>query len=1025
MFYQKLVIPNVVSYALVREDILHRLDETTSKGRTILVIGPAGWGKTTTLATWAHKRSANRAVAWYSLDSSDRDFTIFVRYLLTALAPYCPPLQPIIEQISSEIEYDRRRLLIEQSVAVLGALPTHVSLILDDLHVILDATSERTQPMLEFLDRLIRYAPHLHIIIASRTALPNTIRHRVQEMVEVFNRTTLAFTADDVLALAQARHHVTLTHAQATKLVQWVQGWPVAVILGLEEWKDMITDGADPSEQISPHTTINSLYLFLVEQVFAPLPQPLQTFLIETSVLDRLSRSCCDALRGADDSAIFLADIQHHHLPVELQAEWMSYHDLFRNFLLSLLNRSTTRAQALTQRAAELYEEWDEPHAAFSRWMKLGRIDAASTLALNWSQKLVRRGEHATVIGWIEELRMRAPVPVSLSVRQAHAAIEIADWTTAYSALQHAKVSSDPDAAIEALLLEILIACMRKQISRSSELLAAIQLETLPPHFRGRGYEMAGRVALLQGRNTEAIIFLKQALTTCTDNPGPDTDANRLAHLYDLLGMALSINNERAEADYYLHFAKAAWQSLGYTGRQIITLNNLGVNAIEEGRLDEAVTHLKEGLSLAQRLNHPRGQVVLQCSLGDLALIQTLFDEAEAYYTAAATLARQLQMQAELVYACACALRVGSLSGNKANIQRWEQAVHQISTTSITPVNAMLIALARALATEDLQSAARLIDSIPHVSSLALHDRVQILLLCAQITYTNHGAAAAAPLWEALEQEVTGRHLDALLRVQVCRTKGLMTAMGDYPLVQRLRDQSESRSQHWELYALGGFEARRSEDSEPIPMRPVDQLVLVRLIEAGPVGLPVLTLWDDIWGDQPFSSDAVRQSLSRIRRKLGLAIRLHMSHCQIQTPQHDLLYDVRSFEAPLQDVANSVELRQHFALYKGAFMGHLRSESRWLEMRRTLLHRHALFLREALARTLEHCDPHEAIRLYSNVLGEDSCREAAAAGVMRCAMNLGERALAIATYQQICNSLLDNLGADPSPDLTLLYQQVA
>jgi DNA-binding SARP family transcriptional activator len=63
--------------------------------------------------------------------------------------------------------------------------------------------------------------------------------------------------------------------------------------------------------------------------------------------------------------------------------------------------------------------------------------------------------------------------------------------------------------------------------------------------------------------------------------------------------------------------------------------------------------------------------------------------------------------------------------------------------------------------------------------------------------------------------------------------------------------------------------------------------------------------------------------------------------------------------------------------------------------------------------------------LYSNVLGEDSCREAAAAGVMRCAMNLGERALAIATYQQICNSLLDNLGADPSPDLTLLYQQVA
>lgn len=1031
VFHQKLLIPNVAPYALQRAHPGKLFQTISTVGRAGLLIAPTGSGKTTELVHWARSQPPNVTISWYSLDRDDRTPLVFLTYLLTALLPHCPALRPVLEHAISARGSALPPTLVEEVVATLAAhsWSEHL-LILDNLHELVDEHGDTGQPICELIDLMIRYTS-IRVMMAARCMLRGFIRMRVQGRIQVVESSALAFSDDDILALASSQYALALTSAQALELCEWSHGWPTAIVLALD---DLLSDNAHPNQLISNLSLTSStthLFTFLEEQIFAPLPQPLQAFLRETSVLDDLTVARCDALRSANDSSLLLTDALGVGVFLTDRAGRLTYPEFFSKFLQQQLWKQPAQAYALIRRAAILYQESSQYQLALASWFKIDDLEAATALVLAEGPKLRTQGDYTTVLGWIKELRARGVQSPKLLLFQVRIATDLADWNMAFVSLQLALASGIPEVVAEAHLLEVIISCIRGEITHVSDLLAAISVETLPPQLRLEGYKTASRVAWNEGRVEAAIALLKQALAHHANHPSACTDANELPQIYDMLGTELIAVGDYALAVHYLRRADAAWQAVGNERRRATTLNNLGVVATEEGRLDDARVHLEEALALASRSKHHRCEPLLFCSLGDVALIQTRLELAQMYYVTAYQRSSRQQMLNEQVYSAAGAWRVAVLMGNEAECTRWRRTIDHLSMLGAVPY-AGSIAVTRALAAENELEILKYLDESLESPVLAAHDRAQVLLLRVQCAYQQGGWTASIAHWQALETTSPKSHLDRLLQIQVDATPGLLAAFAESSYAQRLRGVSNASTQpHWEVLALGGFSMIRSGCDYAKEVRPIDQLVIIRLLEAGAVGLPTLKLWEDVWGDQPYSSDALRQSLSRIRRTIGVPVQLRLSHCLLQLDWSELSYDVALFEVSqsaeevVQDASAATLIGRLLGLYRGAFLAHLNSESAWLAQRRATLRRRQLYLREKLALAVELDDPHQALQICCAILNEDSCREIAAACAMRSAAHLGDRALAIAIYRQVCIQLVNDLGTDPSPILKQIYRDIA
>src|SRR4051794_34953914 len=98
-FQQKLVIPTTAHLVIERTAVLERLDLAINSKNVSVLAAPAGWGKTTVLAQWA--AHSPLPIAWYTLDSGDRDPQLFLDYLLHAVRPFIPAVADFIARLAT------------------------------------------------------------------------------------------------------------------------------------------------------------------------------------------------------------------------------------------------------------------------------------------------------------------------------------------------------------------------------------------------------------------------------------------------------------------------------------------------------------------------------------------------------------------------------------------------------------------------------------------------------------------------------------------------------------------------------------------------------------------------------------------------------------------------------------------------------------------------------------------------------------------------------------------------------------
>jgi LuxR family transcriptional regulator, maltose regulon positive regulatory protein len=282
----KLRIPPQPQRTVRRTRLIDALERGILHYKLSLISAPAGYGKTTLLSQWAH--ASRLPVAWLSLSEEDNDLERFLRYLLEAW-----------EKVQSGIRESPLGLLLggmsPDSAAVLSAFinvandaPDHVVFVLDDYHLIEDPSIHTALTFL--LDHL---PPTLHFVLVGRAEPPLPLaRYRARHELLEFRAEELQFLLEETVDFLNEMMRLDLSHDEVVTLQAQLEGWIAGLQLVALTLQRHLT-GADKLVVSGRHRFIAD---YLGEDVLAPLPDNLRQFLRQTSILDRLCGSLCDAV---------------------------------------------------------------------------------------------------------------------------------------------------------------------------------------------------------------------------------------------------------------------------------------------------------------------------------------------------------------------------------------------------------------------------------------------------------------------------------------------------------------------------------------------------------------------------------------------------------------------------------------------------------------------------------------------------------------------------------------------------------
>jgi LuxR family transcriptional regulator, maltose regulon positive regulatory protein len=380
-----------------------RLSGRLSRGaesRLTLISAPAGFGKTTLLAEWLAATRTERSLAWLSLEESDSQPASYWTYLITALQAVVPGVGAstllLLQSAQPPIETVLATVLNE-----LGIVPNDIYLVLDDYHLI---DSADVQAGMTFL--VEHLPPQVHLVVSTREdpALPLARLRGRGELVEV-RAADLRFTLDEVAAYLNDVIGLDLAASDIAALEGRTEGWIAALQLAA-----LSMEGRDDVAGFIAGFAGDDRYIvdYLVDEVLGRQPAHVRSFLVQTSLLDRLSGPLCDAVTGQHRGKAMLESLDRANLfvvPLDDSRRWYRYHHLFADVLQThLIDEHPDRVAALHRRASQWYERNGEPSQAIRHALAAGDVERAAGLVELELPALRRRRQEATIRGWIDAI---------------------------------------------------------------------------------------------------------------------------------------------------------------------------------------------------------------------------------------------------------------------------------------------------------------------------------------------------------------------------------------------------------------------------------------------------------------------------------------------------------------------------------------------------------------------------------------------------------------------------------------------
>ena len=385
-----------------------RLVARLSHGLTVpltLISAPAGFGKTTLISEWrASNAGRGYPLAYLSIDSEDNDPSRFLTYFVTALGTLKPDLGETALGLLQSPQLPPLQAFLTGLINDLGELHNPFALVVDDYHVI------TAQPVHEALTFLLDHLPQqMHLVLLTRADPPLPLaRLRARNQLVEIRAADLRFTSSEAATFFNDGMGLALSVDDVAGLEQRTEGW----IAGLQlaalaiQAPRSIQGTADIAGFVSAFTGSHHYVAdYLVAEVLSRQPEPVRSFLLQTSILGRMTGELCDQLLRRSDSQATLRQLETANLfliPLDEERLWYRYHHLFADVLRTQLRQATSDLlPELHQRAAEWYEQNGFISEAITHALAVGDQQHAARLIEDNALAVLIRGEAVTVLNWI------------------------------------------------------------------------------------------------------------------------------------------------------------------------------------------------------------------------------------------------------------------------------------------------------------------------------------------------------------------------------------------------------------------------------------------------------------------------------------------------------------------------------------------------------------------------------------------------------------------------------------------------
>ncbi|HEX3379344.1 MAG TPA: LuxR C-terminal-related transcriptional regulator [Paraburkholderia sp.] len=560
----KMMPPRLPASCVQRPELLRRLEERRPRQVT-LVTAPAGFGKTTLLAAWSEAQARKkRPVGWLSLDEEDDDPRQLGAYLVAALSRASKDIAWQAQQLLDSDAHTPVRTIISVLLNGIAAHGRGVFLVLDDV----DRLSAK--PVLAIVTRLLRYAPeNLHVLLGARGEPALSLSElRSPDKLSRVDVDDLRFSLDDAQAFFGRAGNAPLNRNSVELLNTATEGWVAGLQLA-----SLGLNRVDDVAALASHLAGSRFGIdrYLNDTVFAHLPAHMLTFLLHTSILERLTATLCDEVMGGEgESGEKLDWLERHNVfirPLDDAQSWYRYHALLSDALRRRLVRQTPRQVPLLHRRASLWfaraRLWPE---AVRHALAAGDIEEAAQWAENCAMEMLQRGDPFMLPGWLHKLppdviagrlrlRLAKAWALAMSLETTRATKEIGAIAEEFARMARDDRSVAGEVAwAEINAIRAVIAAVSDESEHALELGRAVEASTAPAEPWVRYYAQTAEIFGLTYRGQ--FSYISRVWRARVDQVGVTRKPNSADMLRDAVyGIAALIHGDLPDAKRVMEVA--------------------------------------------------------------------------------------------------------------------------------------------------------------------------------------------------------------------------------------------------------------------------------------------------------------------------------------------------------------------------------------------------------------------------------------------------------------------------------------
>lgn len=554
--------PRKVPENIVSRERLVELIEKNSAKNLIVLMSPAGYGKTTLVIDYLNIKKKN--FAWFHASEDISDIYNFIIYIVFALKNIKQDFgentlliinslkDSGVKNVTSDIK-DITATFINEFCSL---FEDEIYLVIDDLHNISGG-----EWLALFFDNLtFSYPENLHIIITTRV-IPefSTAKLEAKRNVLIITEQDLEFNSDEINRVIKEIYSKNINEGHRKFLETKLKGWITGIHLAIQV-PEVKLDSLDYDE----HRAKENIFAYFANDIFESLEDKSKDFLLKTSLLNEFTSAACIKLFGFDDADKIISSLISKNIFIEKRYLKESdetifvYHSLFRDYLRNKFNNiyvESQRSSFLNTLSEKLIEE-KEFEQAIEFLFGIEQYNKCIEIILKIKTDYLNQGRDDILWKWLERL---PDSTISNSIELIFLKGFLlkrykGDYVAASNYLKRCiEVSTKSEVSLKANLEYANLLLTWSRINEAIELLEKLLTDEIDKINRAKilfvlsdayhrlGYDMDSKV----------LPSANEALDIANEENLPDLKTN----IYDMIGRAYQARGLFVKSSYYYEMA--------------------------------------------------------------------------------------------------------------------------------------------------------------------------------------------------------------------------------------------------------------------------------------------------------------------------------------------------------------------------------------------------------------------------------------------------------------------------------------